>query len=61
MKAGMSEQMLCHEVSSASPIPPVEVFSFWGTTDMPLTLREALSTIEPLRQSRVVAGERVYP
>ncbi len=25
---------------------------------MPLTLREALSTIEPLRQSRVVAGER---
>jgi hypothetical protein len=25
---------------------------------MPLTLREALTTIEPLRQSRVVAGER---
>ncbi|MBI4787033.1 MAG: PucR family transcriptional regulator ligand-binding domain-containing protein [Chloroflexi bacterium] len=25
---------------------------------MPLTLREALNTIEPLRQSRVVAGER---
>ncbi len=50
--------MVCSEASSASAIESAEACPFLGAVNMPLTLREALSTIEPLRQSRVVAGER---